>query len=105
MIFCFDNDEAGFKAIERGIDMAQAADFNAKVLVLKDYKDPGEAAEKSPGIMLKLAKEAGPAMEFYFQKYNIIKGKQKDIGELKDNLRLVLGKIKIWQARLSKLIG
>ncbi|MEK7634402.1 MAG: DNA primase, partial [Patescibacteria group bacterium] len=114
LIFCFDNDEAGFKAIERGIDMAQAADFNAKVLVLKDYKDPGEAAEKSPGIMLKLAKEAGPAMEFYFQKYNIIKGKQKDIGELKDNLRLVLGKIKNlaspieqahWLKELSYKIG
>ncbi len=97
LIFCFDNDTAGFKAIERGIDMAAAADFNVKVLVLKDYKDPGEAAEKSPGIMLKLAKEAGPAMEFYFQKYNIVKGGQKDrrdIGELKDNLRAVLEKIK-----------
>ena len=102
LIFCFDNDEAGFKAIERGIDMAQAADFNVKVLVLKDYKDPGEAVEKSPGIMSKLAKEAGQAMEFYFQKYNIVKGGQKDIGELKDNLRLVLGKIKNLASPIEK---
>lgn len=120
LIFCFDNDEAGFKAIERGIDMVQATDFNAKVLVLKDYKDPGEAAEKSLGVMLKLAKKAIPAMEFYFSRYlpknSEFRSKNSgfDLGKFKDNLRIVLGKIKnlaspvekaFWLKELADKIG
>src|SRR3989344_5357251 len=40
LIFCFDNDEAGLKAAERSIDLANSQDFNVKILTLKEHKDP-----------------------------------------------------------------
>lgn len=92
LIFSFDNDEAGFKAAERSIDLASANDFNVKLLILKDYKDPAEAVEKKPGHISELLSKLVPAMEFYFNRY-LAKGKS-EIRELKNNLRIVLGKIK-----------
>src|SRR3989344_8513903 len=69
LIFCFDNDEAGLKAAERSIDLANSQDFNVKILTLKEHKDPAEAIFKNPGIMAELLKEAKSAMEFYFERY------------------------------------
>lgn len=100
LVLAFDNDEAGIKAAERSIDLAGASDFNVKLLLLRDYKDPAEAALKQPGIMAKLLERAVPAMEFYFERYsgeNLIVPNQKskaDIGEIKRSLRLILRKIK-----------
>ena len=91
LIFCFDSDEAGFNAAERAIDLAAANDLAAKILTLKDYKDPAEAVQKSPGKLLELVIGAKRAMEFYFNRYL---GKDEGIGGLKKNLRIILGKIK-----------
>ncbi|MEK7549260.1 MAG: DNA primase, partial [Patescibacteria group bacterium] len=95
LIFCFDNDEAGLKAAERSIDLANSQDFNVKILTLKNYKDPAEAIFKNPGIMAGWLNEAKLAMEFYFERYLLNVDQHKDIGEFKKNLRIVLGKIKI----------
>lgn len=94
LVFCFDNDEAGLKAAERGIDLAEGFDFNVKLLVLSGYKDPGEVAFKEPGAMAKFLKEAKPAMEFYFDRYLNLNNDKVDIGELKKRIRIILGKIK-----------
>jgi len=91
LIFCFDSDEAGFNAAERAIDLAAANDLAAKILTLKDYKDPAETVQKSPGKLLELVIGAKRAMEFYFNRYL---GKDEGIGGLKKNLRIILGKIK-----------
>ena len=69
IIFCFDNDEAGLKAAERGIDLANQQDFGVKLLIIENYKDPAEIIQKSPGLLLKLLDEAKSAMEFYFDRY------------------------------------
>ncbi len=118
LIFCFDNDEAGLKAAEKSIDLAHNEDFNVKVLVIDKYKDPAEAVLKEPGLMKKLIGEAKQAMEFYFQRYKLTDNKRSvadnGIGELKNNLRIVLGKIKNltsavekfhWLKKLSEIVG
>ncbi|MFH1346743.1 MAG: DNA primase [Spirochaetota bacterium] len=102
LVFCFDSDEAGFNAAERAIDLASANDLAAKILTLKDYKDPAEAVQKSPGKFSELVAGAKHAMEFYFKRYlenTDLHGLETDkheynIGGLKKNLRIILGKIK-----------
>jgi len=91
LIFCFDNDEAGLNAAERAIDLASVNDLAAKILMLKDYKDPAEAVQESPGKFSELVADAKHAMEFYFNRYL---GENEGIGGLKKNLRIILGKIK-----------
>lgn len=91
LVFCFDSDEAGFNAAERAIDLAAANDLAAKILTLKGYKDPAEAVQKSPGKFSELVAGAKHAMEFYFSRYL---AENKEIGGLKKNLRIILGKIK-----------
>ncbi len=101
MIFCFDNDEAGLKAAERSIDLAQNRDFSVRLLILEDYKDPADAVKHKPGILEKLAQKAKPAMEFYFNRYlqsadkrGLNADKRGNISDLKNNIRVVLAKIK-----------
>ena len=100
LIFCFDNDEAGLKAAERSIDLANSQDFSVKILVLGDYKDPAEAILKNPGIMEGLLNKAKSAMEFYFERYlNLIDNPRfttdkSEFQKLKNNIRIILGKIK-----------
>jgi DNA primase len=69
IVFSFDNDEAGWAAGERAIDLAQAEDCHVKVVTWKDVKDPGEAAEKDPEGLRRAVAEAKPAALFYFEKY------------------------------------
>lgn len=102
IIFCFDNDEAGLKAAERSIDLANQQDFNVKLLIAENYKDPAEIVQKSPGLFLKLLKKSKSAMEFYFDRYlnkQLTTDNQQlttkiNLSELKNNIRIILNKIK-----------
>ena len=122
IIFCFDNDEAGLKAAERGIDLANQQDFGVKLLIIENYKDPAEIIQKSPGLLLKLLDEAKSAMEFYFDRYlnkQLTTNNQQlttkiNLSEFKKNIRIVLLKIKNlasaieqahWLKELSSRIG
>lgn len=93
IVFCFDNDEAGLKAAERSIDLANSIDLNSNILVLKDFKDPAEAVEKSPGLLMKLIEDARPAIDFYFT-YYLGGVDSENISEFKKGIRVILGKIK-----------
>ena len=93
-IFCFDNDEAGIKAAERSIELANQLDFGVNILVLKDYKDPAEAVEKSPGTFKHLIENSKPVFEFYFDQYLPKVDASADFAEIKKNIRVVLSKIK-----------
>lgn len=99
LIVGFDNDEAGFRAGERVIDLASGLDFTVRVLpsLPAGMKDPADAAQSSPGLMKKLAGEARPAMEFYFDRYlpRGAAGAGADIRLFKEHLRAVLGKIRM----------
>ncbi len=99
LVLFFDNDEAGFNAIERAIDLAGASDFDVKILTLKDFKDPAEKVQKAPGKLSGSMDKAKPAMEFYFDRYlNLTTSGKKqatrEFSELKKAVRVVLAKIK-----------
>jgi len=112
LVFCFDSDEAGLKAAERSIDLAQNHDFSVKLLVLEDYKDPAEVVNHKPGILMKLIEKAKLAMEFYFDRYlggnskfNLLTGGRNfkpNFNELKNNTRIILGKIKLLASPIER---
>lgn len=109
IIFSFDNDEAGLKAAERSIDLANSLDFNVKILILKDFKDPAEVVVKNPGLMAKFIEKSQGVMEFYFNRY-LLKidksGHNSDrngsFSDLKKNIRIVLAKIKNISSPIEK---
>jgi len=115
VMFSFDNDEAGQKAAERSIDLAKGLDFNVKILLVRDFKDPADAIKAKPGIMVAYAKEAKEAMEFYFERY-LSHGEsfKNDPTKFKKNLHIVLAKIKAlpsaverehWIRQLARLVN
>lgn len=114
LIVSFDNDDAGWEAGERAVDLAEAYDFDVKAAIFKDYKDPADAVFAGKENLLSAIKNAKPAVEFYFEKY--LPAEKFDVrhrDSLK-NLRMVLEKIKniqspvartSWMKELSKRTG
>ena len=94
LILSFDFDEAGQIAVERAIDLAGTHDFSVKILVIDDskLKDPADIVKAKAGMIKELMFQAKPAMEYYFHKY--IKNIPPDIKSKKQNLRIVISKIK-----------
>ncbi len=114
IVVSFDNDEAGWEAGERAVDMAEANGFQVKVVTFADLKDPAEAAEKDPAMLRELVKNAKPAPEFYFAKY--LSGAKNDVRdpEFLKRLRAVLAKLNsivspversFWLKELGKRVG
>ncbi len=113
LVIGFDNDEAGAAASERAIDLAGAADFNTKILLMSGFKDPAEVVQKEPGRLSELAASALPAMQYYFFKHlNSLKTNQ--IIEKKRGIRAVLSKVAVlasaverahWLKELAGLTG
>lgn len=70
----FDMDLAGDSACRRGIEMADSAGLNIKVIQLKGGKDAAEVAVKNPEIWQKAIEEAVPVYDYYLtsiaQRYN-----------------------------------
>jgi DNA primase len=93
IVLSFDSDEAGLNAGERAIDLAEANDFEVRVVDLGKYKDPGEMGQADPKGLLAAVEKASPAPEFYFGRY--LKG-ALDLGDRDSlkRLRAVLGKLK-----------
>jgi DNA primase len=114
LVLSFDNDSAGRAAAERTIDLAQANDFNVKVILFDDptLKDPADIVRAKPGHFAELVKKAVPAMEYYFSYYGITN--TADIAAKKKAMRQILTKIKAilspierqhWLAELSGRSG
>ncbi len=113
LILSFDEDEAGRIATERAIDLAGAADISAKVMKVPGdlgAKDPADIAVAKPGLLKELVSQAIPAMQYYFERYNI----SERGGDVKKNMRTVLAKIKFlaspverafWLKEASRLSG
>lgn len=114
LVVSFDNDDAGWQAGERAIELAQAADFSVKVVLMKAHKDAADAAQENPEKFRTEVMNARPAPEFYFEKYlpqGTVDLRERD--GLK-RLRAVLGKIKqipsaltqsVWLKELAKRSG
>lgn len=94
LLVSFDNDEAGFAAGERAIDLAEAGGMQVRIVTLEGVKDPAEAAEKDPKLLTVAILNAEPAFKVFFRRY-LPWGKVDPMNhaELK-NLRTLLNKIK-----------
>ncbi|MCK9187390.1 MAG: DNA primase [Candidatus Colwellbacteria bacterium] len=95
LVLNFDNDEAGKMAMERSIDLAYAKDFEVEVLDFSaiseadGLKDPADIVASKPGILKNFISRSMPAMEYYFLRHPV----SGDIGDKKQNVRVILRKI------------
>lgn len=113
LVLGMDQDEAGQKAAERGIDLALANDFSVSVVGLKD-KDPADLARDNPEELKKLVVKAQPVREFYFNRYLKKDNDYDNDYDKKNRMRLILAKVKtlfsdiektLWLKELSSRTG
>lgn len=62
---CFDTDLAGDAASRRGIEMAERALLNLKVIRVEGGKDPAEVSLKDPQSWAKMVADATPIYDYY----------------------------------------
>lgn len=67
LLTAFDMDTAGGLATKRGIDLAQQADFEVKVISMPKDKDPADVIFESSAKWQKLIDKAQDIMTFYFE--------------------------------------
>lgn len=110
----FDNDTAGLKALERGLDYFNNFDFHVKVINLGKYKDPADAAKADPNFLKDAITLAKPAFDYIFGVYFAPDVFTDDIPKRKRIIRHLLGMLKpvksaveqnIWLKELSKKSG
>lgn len=65
LVFALDSDMAGDAAARRGIEIADQAGMDMKVVTLPSGKDPDEAARESGGLLKKAIKEAMPVYDYF----------------------------------------
>lgn len=80
---CFDADSAGDAANRRGIEMADQAGLNLKVVSVSGAKDPAEVCQNNPDDWRKMVEEAIPIYDFYLasvtRRYNPKQAKDKKL--------------------------
>lgn len=64
---CFDIDPAGDAASRRGIELADQAGLNLKVVSIEGGKDPGDICLNKPAAWQKMVREATPIYDYYLQ--------------------------------------
>jgi DNA primase len=64
---CFDTDLAGDAAARRGIEMADRAGMNLKVIQVDGAKDPADTVLKNPEKWFEAVKNATPIYDYYLQ--------------------------------------
>lgn len=67
ILLCFDKDLAGDSASRRGIEIADQAGLNIKVIKLEEGKDPAELALKKVEAWKKAVEDAEPIYDYYLQ--------------------------------------
>lgn len=92
LLVCFDNDEAGQRAIERSIDLGLQADFSVGIIALPQ-KDPADMVRENPRVMAELIAAAKPVRAFYFERY-LGSAVHADSDAFKKGVRALLMKIK-----------
>lgn len=65
LTFALDSDMAGDAAARRGIEIADGAGMDMKVVTLPSGKDPDEAARESAGLLKKAIKDAVPVYDYF----------------------------------------
>lgn len=64
--FALDSDMAGDSAARRGIEIADKAGLDMRVVVLSEGKDPDDVARESPGVLKKAIEDAMPIYDYFF---------------------------------------
>lgn len=68
----YDGDDAGIKAAERAIDLANKLGINLKIISgYKGAKDPDELIQKDPKAWQKCVEECEPAIDWLLKKYEL----------------------------------
>ncbi len=65
IVFALDSDMAGDAASRRGIEIADHAGMDMRVVTLPMGKDPDEAARESPGLLKKAIENAVPIYDYF----------------------------------------
>lgn len=65
IVFALDSDMAGDAASRRGIEIADHAGMDMRVVTLPMGKDPDEAARESPGLLKKAIEDAVPIYDYF----------------------------------------
>ena len=67
IIFAFDSDTAGLVTAKKAYETAIKEGFNVKMVLLDQFKDPGEMIAESPKLWQEAIKNAKPAIDWYFE--------------------------------------
>jgi len=67
MLTAFDMDEAGGSATKKGIGLALEKEFDVRVIMMPEEKDPADIVSRDPKEWEKYVKEAQPVISFYFK--------------------------------------
>lgn len=71
ILLCFDKDLAGDAASRRGIEMADSAGLNIKVIEIPDGKDPAELALKDVNLWKEAVEKAEPIYDYYLRSVSL----------------------------------
>lgn len=93
ILLCFDKDLAGDFASRRGIDLADQAGLNIKVLELKKGKDPAEVAAADVAVWRKAVDEAEPIYDYYLRSTML----RFDVKSAEGKRRIASELIPIWK--------
>lgn len=100
ILLCFDADLAGDGATRRGIEVADKAGLNIKVIVLAGAKDPAQACQEDPRGWGKAVAEAVPIYDYYLQSV----ARRFDVKTAAGKKALLAELLPIWQ-KISDPIG
>jgi DNA primase len=111
IIFSFDSDSAGIKATEKAIEMAVLQEFNVKIMIIKEGKDPADFIKLHANLWPQEIEGAKVVMDFYFdeifKKYSPenLDGQKKIAAFLLPKIRLFPNAIERshWLKKLSEL--
>ena len=95
LVFALDSDVAGDAASRRGIEIADAAGFDMKVVMMPSGKDPDEAVRENANILKKAVKDAIPIYDYFISSAVSRHDKESAFGKKKisEELLPVLAKI------------
>lgn len=109
----FDMDIAGDSATKRGVDLAQTAGFNIKIITMPQDLDPADVISKEPAQWENLIKGAKSIHDFYFDSTlakfdkNTLEGKKSISKILLPIIKRIPNKIEqtLWLQNLAGVLG
>jgi DNA primase len=66
---CLDQDNAGFEATRRSLEVLEKKGLTTSIIVVKDAKDPDEALKKNPAEFKKAVREASGVYDYLVDKF------------------------------------